>query len=557
MNSKNVEDLAKVLLINPPLWYYQSVPPDVTAAAALLHNNNIEFEIRDLNLESFHYLFRDHPEVVAQLTDNRYFYNFATLQQTYQRINQMYDRVNEYISPSVLRWNQFDSAIDLRDLSEVLSLATQRIGNPYFDFFNSLLPELVPADVRIVAISIYHPDQVVPLFTLTSLLKEHHPHLHIHIFGNLEDQINTRILVKNFPASDLQLLFSYVDSIGLDNDHYRLSELVQAVYRKSDLNELPSLFTERQLHPDFEIIKDHHYTDKLTLPVLSSIPASGLMPKDVLNVAASVSCYWKGCTYCSIKMHGEYQKDSIENILQMMESFSNQERFAVLRFRDCCISPGDLKRIANEIIRRKLIVSWSCRARLEKEFNPQLFELLKRAGCIMISFGIETFDPRVSQMMNKGIDLTYASVLIKSCYEAGIAVKLTAMVGFPTETIEESLANQEQLRSLFPYCIDIRYNRFILFENSRIALEPDHYSIQKHPFNDRQHLQFFCEFSRESGMTQAEADRIADDFDKKIREVYSLFLSEEHLLLYLKEFGLPSCMNLVNTETQQEKERRI
>lgn len=59
MKSKKDENQFEILLINPPLWYYQSVPPDITAAAALLHHQGVGTKIRDLNLESFHYFFGD------------------------------------------------------------------------------------------------------------------------------------------------------------------------------------------------------------------------------------------------------------------------------------------------------------------------------------------------------------------------------------------------------------------------------------------------------------------------------------------------------------------
>ncbi|WP_342425707.1 radical SAM protein [Paenibacillus sp. FSL L8-0502] len=549
MKSKKDENQLEILLINPPLWYYQSVPPDITAAAALLHHQGVGTKIRDLNLESFHYFFRGRSDIITHLTDAELFYNFEHLEETCQKIAEIYDRISEQISPAVLRWNLYDPGVDLRNIDEVLRIAEQKEHNPYFDFFKEILPDLVPEGVKVVAISIFHPDQVIPLFSLTSLLKEYNSNLHIHLFGNLEDQINTKILVRNLPDKEYHLLFSHVDSFGLGNEHYRLSELVRAVEDSSKLEELSWLLTQNELQPYIEETNKHYYTNKITLPVLSSLPASALMPEEVLNVAASVSCYWKGCTYCSIKEHGTYQKESIESILQLMENFSKQQTFSVLRFRDCCISPTDLEKIATQIVERKLILSWACRARLEKGFNSRLFELLNRAGCIMISFGVETFETRVSRLMNKGIDLEYAPVLIKSCYEAGIAVKLTAMIGFPGETSEEALANQARLRELFPYCIDIRYNRFILFENSPIAADPAMYSIQKIPFNNRQHLRFYSEFSRESGMTQVQADIQAAEFEQEIKQTYAFFLSEEHLLLYLKKWGLSFCMNLVNARS--------
>lgn len=93
-----------------------------------------------------------------------------------------------------------------------------------------------------------------------------------------------------------------------------------------------------------------------------------------------------------------------------------------------------------------LKMTFNCAARTE-QLDTEMLDLLKKAGCWMISLGIETGDPELlkkhrSYLPNKGMDNPLENIretvhLIK---KAGIRVKGLFMLGLPGET-EESIAN--------------------------------------------------------------------------------------------------------------------
>lgn len=77
---------------------------------------------------------------------------------------------------------------------------------------------------------------------------------------------------------------------------------------------------------------------------------------------------------------------------------------------------------------------------------------LEKRGCSNIQFGLESYNQRVLDLMDKNIDIAWIEPNIINCFEAGISVHLFFMTGFPTETLEEAkntyhFANEMILKS--------------------------------------------------------------------------------------------------------------
>ncbi|MCK5247820.1 radical SAM protein, partial [Candidatus Bipolaricaulota bacterium] len=59
---------------------------------------------------------------------------------------------------------------------------------------------------------------------------------------------------------------------------------------------------------------------------------------------------------------------------------------------------------------------------------------MKKAGCRMVAFGIESGSPEVLKEIGKGITIEEAKEAVRACRQAGIRTQCTFIVGFPSDT---------------------------------------------------------------------------------------------------------------------------
>ena len=63
---------------------------------------------------------------------------------------------------------------------------------------------------------------------------------------------------------------------------------------------------------------------------------------------------------------------------------------------------------------------------------------MRDAGCHKIVFGLETYNKRMMDFMQKGIAQENVDRICSDCVDLGIGVHCYIIVGFPTETEEEA-----------------------------------------------------------------------------------------------------------------------
>jgi len=81
-------------------------------------------------------------------------------------------------------------------------------------------------------------------------------------------------------------------------------------------------------------------------------------------------------------------------------------------------------------------IEWGCSARTDC-VDDELIELMYRAGCRSLFFGVETGSPRLQRAIEKDLDLREAAARIRTCTSAGINTTVSLITGFPEETEED------------------------------------------------------------------------------------------------------------------------
>jgi len=153
---------------------------------------------------------------------------------------------------------------------------------------------------------------------------------------------------------------------------------------------------------------------------------------------ATRGCQYR-CSFCLLKMYGKgYRKKDPEQVVRevaylVREVGAKTGYFIDLEFTAARDYTWDL---CERLVSAKLPFEWACQTRADYVDWP-LLQLLKRAGCRLIHFGVESGSARILAETNKRITLEQIERGIAETKQAGIDQVCFFMFGFPGETVED------------------------------------------------------------------------------------------------------------------------
>lgn len=109
-----------------------------------------------------------------------------------------------------------------------------------------------------------------------------------------------------------------------------------------------------------------------------------------------------------------------------------------------------VREVCEEIMKRKLDIVWYARARVNT-VDQDLLHFMRKAGCVRISYGIESGSPKVLKVIKKNITLDQARSAVRASYNAGMKVMLNFMVNLPEETMDDlkqTVAFMKEMRKM-------------------------------------------------------------------------------------------------------------
>ena len=92
--------------------------------------------------------------------------------------------------------------------------------------------------------------------------------------------------------------------------------------------------------------------------------------------------------------------------------------------------------ICDEISRRKLVIGWDIRARVDS-VDVEVLSALKRAGCERIHYGVEAGNNHILKVLRKGITIEQVEATFKVTHQVGIDTLAYFILGSPSETRED------------------------------------------------------------------------------------------------------------------------
>jgi anaerobic magnesium-protoporphyrin IX monomethyl ester cyclase len=105
---------------------------------------------------------------------------------------------------------------------------------------------------------------------------------------------------------------------------------------------------------------------------------------------------------------------------------------------------------------RGLDIAWSCNSRVDT-IDPELLEEMKRAGCWIIAYGIESGSQEMLDRIGKRTNLDSARKALAMTRRAKVLSSVYFLVGLPWETHETLRANERFAREIDPDVLEVFY----------------------------------------------------------------------------------------------------
>ena len=346
----------------------------------------------------------------------------------------------------------------------------------------------------LVLLSVPFPGAVYAAFRIAQCIKQHHPHIHIALGGGF---VNTELRELTEPR-----VFDYVDFVTLDSGERPLLALLEHLQGQRATARLVRTFVRK---PDTGTVQLMNWSEPdVPFEEVGTATWDGLPLNDYLSLLDMLNpmhrlwsdgrwnkltvahgCYWKKCSFCDVSLDyiSRYETASATLLVDRIEQIVKETGQTGFHFVDEAAPPKALKALAEELIRRKVHISWWGNIRFEKTFTPELAELLAESGCIAMSGGLEVASDRLLKLMKKGVSVDQVAQVTKGFSEAGILVHAYLMYGFPTQTVQDTVDALEYVRQLFENgCIQSGFfHRFACTVHSPVGLNPEEYGIELIP----------------------------------------------------------------------------
>jgi hypothetical protein len=345
----------------------------------------------------------------------------------------------------------------------------------------------------LVLLSVPFPGAMYAALRIAQTIKLHYPSIKIGLGGGY---VNTELR----ELSDSRI-FDFVDYITLDSGERPLLALIEHLSGRRSAERLVRTFI---CNANYQVRYINWQEPDVPFEDVGTATWDGLPLNsylsllDMLNpmhrlwsdgrwnkLTVAHGCYWKKCSFCDVSLDyiSRYETASASLLVDRIEAIVAETGQTGFHFVDEAAPPKILKALAEELIRRKVVISWWGNIRFEKTFTPELSELLAQSGCIAMSGGLEVASDRLLDLMKKGVSVEQVAQVTKGFSDAGILVHAYLMYGFPTQTVQETVDSLEYVRQLFENgCIQSGFfHRFTCTVHSPVGLDPKAYGISLLP----------------------------------------------------------------------------
>lgn len=342
------------------------------------------------------------------------------------------------------------SLSDVTPLDEELAKEPNLIDKWMLELLEEKISQTSPSHL---GLSIPFPGNLYGGLRCAQYVKQKHPEMHITMGGGY---VSTELR----QLSDTRI-FKYVDTITFDDGELPLERLITG----GELVRTMRLGTDGKVESTNLDSKENVAFAEIGTPCLDGIhtdlyldTADSANPMQQLwsnghwnKMMLAHGCYWAKCTFCDTTLDyiQRYDHASASTIADRMEGMMKQSGISGFHFVDEAAPPSALRNLAEEILKRKMAVSYWTNIRFEQAYTNELCFLMAQSGCIAVSGGIEVASERVLKLINKGISVKSVRETLRNFANNGIMVHAYLMYGFPSQTERELYESLDTVRQFF------------------------------------------------------------------------------------------------------------
>jgi anaerobic magnesium-protoporphyrin IX monomethyl ester cyclase len=255
-----------------------------------------------------------------------------------------------------------------------------------------------------------------------------------------------------FALEETLLSSPWIDAVVIGEGERTLVELARAVAEDKDIHQVSGLASV----DGGMVVKTSpraliENLDQLPLPARELLPMARYralgMPSTVIT---SRGCPYR-CIFCSgHRMFGPRVRfRSPGLVVDEIERLQRDFGLAKINIVDdtFTLNHNHTRAVCQEMLRRNLQMKWSVFARVDR-ISEDLAQLMNRAGCDWVLFGVESADEGILKTIKKGTTPEDVRRGVKIAAEAGINVFNSFIFGLPGEswdTAHKSLAFGDEL----------------------------------------------------------------------------------------------------------------
>jgi anaerobic magnesium-protoporphyrin IX monomethyl ester cyclase len=168
-------------------------------------------------------------------------------------------------------------------------------------------------------------------------------------------------------------------------------------------------------------------------------------------IMTSRGCPFK-CIYCSSSSYWgkKYRTRSIKSVIEEIEHlyYVHSIRAFIIFDDNLLIARSRCIELCNEIINKQLDIEWVAEGTVK--VDREMLEVMKKAGCYRIDFGVESGSQKILNNIKKPYTVEKTKEAFRLCKEVGIQPVAYMIFGSPGETYETIDETIEVMKEISP-----------------------------------------------------------------------------------------------------------
>jgi radical SAM superfamily enzyme YgiQ (UPF0313 family) len=177
-------------------------------------------------------------------------------------------------------------------------------------------------------------------------------------------------------------------------------------------------------------------------------PASLHSKKPGIGIITSRGCPFK-CTFCARITGNKLRFKTVNQVIDEIKYLQKTYLIKQFHFYDDTITCRKtyITELCQRFIDEKLNLHWSCFARVDT-VDEEVLAIMKKSGCFVIMYGVESLDETILRDVNKGINVEQINKALILTRKAKIESRISLIIGTPTETHETLAKTKRDLLKL-------------------------------------------------------------------------------------------------------------